>query len=152
MQGESRLRRAARSLAGVRVGPLQAEHVLIAGAVVAGALWFAHTSDRVTAPGFPLDDAWIHQQFARNLARGQGFTFNPGVHGGGSTAPLWVLLLWVPARWPDAAVTGARLLGVALALATAVLAVRLGRLLSGGRVGGFVAGSAVALSPHLTWG
>ena len=29
--------------------------------------------------GFPLDDSWIHQVFARNLATGHGFSFNPGV-------------------------------------------------------------------------
>jgi arabinofuranosyltransferase len=43
--------------------------------------------------GVPLDDAWIHFQFARNLARGDGFAFNPGHPTAGSTAPLWSLLL-----------------------------------------------------------
>ena len=43
--------------------------------------------------GFPLDDAWIHFHFARNLAEGHGFVYNPGVHVSGSTAPLWTLLL-----------------------------------------------------------
>ena len=28
--------------------------------------------------GFPLDDSWIHLQFARNLANGEGLTYNPG--------------------------------------------------------------------------
>ena len=27
--------------------------------------------------GMPLDDSWIHLQFARNLAEGNGFAFNP---------------------------------------------------------------------------
>ena len=39
--------------------------------------------------GFPIDDAWIHAVFARNLVEGQGFAFNPGESIGGSTAPLW---------------------------------------------------------------
>ncbi len=42
--------------------------------------------------GFPLDDSWIHSQFARNLALGRGMSFNPGTPVSGSTAPLWTLL------------------------------------------------------------
>ena len=42
---------------------------------------------------FPLDDSWIHMQFARNLAEGRGFSYNPGVPVSGSTAPLWTLAL-----------------------------------------------------------
>ncbi|UCC81010.1 MAG: hypothetical protein JSW64_06540 [Candidatus Zixiibacteriota bacterium] len=49
-----------------------------------------------TYPGFPLDDSWIHQVFARNIAGGHGFSFNPGIPIAGATAPLWTLLL-VPA-------------------------------------------------------
>jgi len=43
--------------------------------------------------GFPLDDAWIHQTYARNLARNGRLEFTPGVSSAGSTAPLWTLLL-----------------------------------------------------------
>lgn len=43
--------------------------------------------------GFPLDDAWIHQTYARNLSRGFGWSFIPGVPSSGSTAPLWTLLI-----------------------------------------------------------
>lgn len=43
--------------------------------------------------GFPLDDAWIHQTFARNLARLGQMAYNPGEPTAGSTAPLWTLLL-----------------------------------------------------------
>ncbi len=28
--------------------------------------------------GVPLDDAWIHFQFARNISQGAGFSYNPG--------------------------------------------------------------------------
>lgn len=44
-------------------------------------------------PGFPLDDAWIHFDFAKNTALGHGFGLNPGEPSTGSTSPLWVLLL-----------------------------------------------------------
>ncbi|MGB9668914.1 MAG: hypothetical protein ACPL0B_00880 [Anaerolineales bacterium] len=43
--------------------------------------------------GYPLDDAWIHQTYARNLAHGLGWTFIPGKTSGGSTSPLWTMLL-----------------------------------------------------------
>lgn len=43
--------------------------------------------------GVPLDDAWIHYQFARNISQGFGFSYNPGEPMPGSTAPLWTLLL-----------------------------------------------------------
>lgn len=45
--------------------------------------------------GFPLDDAWIHQTYARNLARNGRLEFTPGVSSAGSTAPLWTVLLAV---------------------------------------------------------
>lgn len=48
--------------------------------------------------GFPLDDAWIHQTYARNLALLSEWAFLPGQPSGGSTAPLWSALL-VPGFW-----------------------------------------------------
>ncbi|MFC1960179.1 hypothetical protein ACFLYO_05675 [Chloroflexota bacterium] len=43
--------------------------------------------------GFPLDDAWIHQTYARNLAQSGQWAFVPGEPSGGSTAPLYTLFL-----------------------------------------------------------
>jgi len=43
--------------------------------------------------GFPLDDAWIHQTYARNLAEYGEWAFIPGIKSAGSTSPLWTLLL-----------------------------------------------------------
>jgi hypothetical protein len=43
--------------------------------------------------GFPLDDAWIHQTYARNLASTGQWAFIPGQTSAGSTSPLWSLLL-----------------------------------------------------------
>ena len=45
--------------------------------------------------GFPLDDAWIHQTYARNLALMGEWSFIPGQPSGGSTSPLWSALLAV---------------------------------------------------------
>ncbi|MGD0708598.1 MAG: hypothetical protein ABSA51_09105 [Anaerolineaceae bacterium] len=43
--------------------------------------------------GFPLDDAWIHQTFARNLALYGEWAFVHGQSSAGSTSPLWSVLL-----------------------------------------------------------
>ncbi|MEM7034528.1 MAG: hypothetical protein AAF629_33620 [Chloroflexota bacterium] len=43
--------------------------------------------------GFPLDDGWIHQTYARNLGLKGEFSFTPGVTSTGSTSPLWTVLL-----------------------------------------------------------
>jgi hypothetical protein len=43
--------------------------------------------------GFPLDDAWIHLTYARNLAEHGEWAFRLGERSTGSTAPLWTLLL-----------------------------------------------------------
>jgi len=45
--------------------------------------------------GFPLDDSWIHQTYARNLAIFGEWTFLPGEVSGGSTSPLWTAILSV---------------------------------------------------------
>ncbi|MBN2499218.1 MAG: hypothetical protein JXB38_00545, partial [Anaerolineales bacterium] len=47
------------------------------------------------AVGFPLDDAWIHQTYARNLGMYGEWSFYPGQPSAGSTAPLWSVLLAV---------------------------------------------------------
>ena len=43
--------------------------------------------------GFPLDDAWIHQTYARNFAESGQLAYVPGEPSAGSTSPLWTLLI-----------------------------------------------------------
>lgn len=64
--------------------------VLAAAAALGGYLL---SSGSLEGPGFPLDDAWIHQTYARNLAERGEWSFVPGKPSGGSTAPLWSALL-----------------------------------------------------------
>ena len=73
------------------------------------------------AAGFPLDDSWIHLHFARNLAEGQGFAYNPGHPVAGSTAPLWTLLLAGVARIVGSSVAMAKVVGVGLSIGTALV-------------------------------
>ena len=63
--------------------------------ILAGLLaYYLLASKRVAGGlGLPLDDGWIHARFAQNLARGYGFSFNPGEPTSTTTGPLWTLLL-----------------------------------------------------------
>jgi hypothetical protein len=45
--------------------------------------------------GFPLDDSWIYQTYARNLVDYGEWAFQPGRISGGSTGPLWTMLVSV---------------------------------------------------------
>lgn len=42
---------------------------------------------------FPLDDAWIHQTYAKNLASTGQWAYSVGKVSGGSTSPLWTILI-----------------------------------------------------------
>jgi hypothetical protein len=81
------------------------------------------------ALGLPLDDSFIHLQFARNLAAGRGLSYNPGELVTGSTAPLWTALLALLAYLPGNPVAWVQLLGCALYLATVDATWRLARQL-----------------------
>ena len=72
---------------------LAAPYALLAAAVLSVLLLFLSLSAARSRSGFPLDDAWIHQTYARNLARLGEWSFVPGQPSGGSTAPLWTLAL-----------------------------------------------------------
>jgi hypothetical protein len=67
--------------------------IILALAAVASILVYWMTSLLTYRPGFPLDDAWIHHTYARNLAQDLEWAFLPGQASGGATSPLWVMVL-----------------------------------------------------------
>ena len=73
-------------------------------------LWLAYTD-------FTYEDAHITFRFARNIAAGQGFVYNAGDPIYGTTTPLMTLLLsgWMMI-FPDAVITGARLIDLLSAM------------------------------------
>lgn len=77
--------------------------------------------------GFPLDDSWIHLQFARNLSNGDGLTYNPGEGVAGSTAPLWTALLSIFFLIGGPVVVWVKLAGSVLMVASLHAVYRLGR-------------------------
>jgi len=104
------------------------------------------------AAGLPLDDAWIHLHFARNLAEGAGFAYNPGVPVAGSTAPLWTLLLAAGARVAGASLGMAKTLGVAGALAAALVLRRAALAWGASPSAALVAAVALVWSGPFAWG
>lgn len=67
--------------------------LLLALIAIAGQLYYLWLSNQKYRLGFPLDDSWIHLTYARNLALRGEWSFLPGQTSGGSTSPLWTLLL-----------------------------------------------------------
>jgi ankyrin repeat protein len=125
----------------------------LAAAQVSVIAWFS------PGPGLPLDDAWIHQDVARVLARTGTLGYAPGEHGAAATSYLWAALLALglklrllePTRW-------ALVLNVAAALASGQL---LYAIVRGARprdaapgvwsVTAFAATALAVLSPNLLW-
>ncbi len=120
---------------------------VLAGVVAAGFL-------AVGAATFPMDDAWIHAVYARNLAEHHRLTFNltPPDPGLGTTSILWPLLL-AGLHPLVGVVAAARLLGVGSYLAIAVLATLVAGWMTAAddRRGARLAGVLVILSGNLVW-
>ncbi len=101
--------------------------------------------------GFPLDDSWIHLQFAKNLAHGEGLSYNPGERVTGSTAPLWTALLALLFYLPGSVVLWTKALGLTLHLAGLVAIFKLGRELDLSEAGAAVATGFAAATSWLVW-
>jgi len=71
--------------------------------------------------GYLTDDTFIHLQYAKHLAQGKGFVFNPGEHVYGSTSPLWVALIADGMALGLNGLWTARALGAVSTLASVVL-------------------------------
>ncbi len=67
--------------------------LLFAALAVLGVALYVSLSALSGSAGFPLDDAWIHQTYARSFATTGQFAFVPGQPSAGSTSPLWTLLI-----------------------------------------------------------
>lgn len=92
----------------------------LATTLVVGAYLIA--SQFIYAIGFPLDDSWIHQTYARNLALLHEWSFVPGQPSAGSTSPLWTFLLSIGFFLPAAPYLWTYLLGGLLLLSVSILA------------------------------
>ncbi len=133
---------------------LDAAGVTAALALGLGVFWIRQWQIAGTAglSSFPLDDSWIHLHFARNLAEGHGFAYNPGVPVAGSTAPLWTLVLAGTFALLGTDPFWAKVVGMAAALATALLARSLAWRWTRHRWLALLAGVVTAVAGPLVWG
>jgi hypothetical protein len=102
--------------------------------------------------GFALDDAWIHQTYARNWAETGQLAYSVGQPSAGSTAPLWTWLISLAYRLRIDPYLWTMLLGVlSLALSAAALARLADRLLPDRKNFARLIGVACVLEWHLLW-
>ena len=99
--------------------------LLIVLAALVSLLALVTTSpDYLVALGFPLDDAWIHAVYARNVGLTGSLAFNPGIPATGATAPLWAWVTAIPYVFTDQLATllvATKLVGFGLHVLTALL-------------------------------
>jgi len=104
--------------------------------------------------GFPLDDAWIHQTYARSLAQTGQLAYLPGQPSAGSTSPTWSFILSVAYMLKIDFHLWTYLIGCLALAATAWLTYRLFlRIGMKGKGSGaaLLAGLLCAVEWHLVW-
>src|SRR3954463_12390590 len=125
--------------------------LLLAGLVACLRYFLAEVGRLKGGLGLPLDDGFIHLQFARNLAHGAGLSYNPGDFVTGSTAPLWTALLSIVFLLPGNPLAWAKLLGAVLSLAGVDATWRLARELGLGPALSALAAGLTLTTSWLVW-
>jgi len=124
---------------------------IAAAILLIGALYLLAGRRAAGEAGLPLDDAWIHARLARSLAQGRGFGFNPGEHSAASSAPLWTLLLAVPAAAGLPFPWAAYLVGIGTTAALAAVAYRLAARVTSDREAGLLCGLLIVGTHPFPW-
>jgi hypothetical protein len=126
--------------------------LVLAAATAIVVLIFVGTAVGSGQAGFPLDDAWIHQTYARNLVEFGRWEYSEGVISSGSTSPLWTVLLAAGYLMGVPYLIWSYLLGAASLLALALGGQRLWRLLWPEKAElNWIAALAILLTWPLVW-
>jgi arabinofuranosyltransferase len=126
--------------------------ILLVLLALLGALLYLGYSLRFGFVGFPLDDAWIHQTYARNLALHHQLAYNPGQPSVGSTSPLWSVLVTPAYVLPLEYRFWTYLLGAILLALTGWITYRLASaLFPEDSLTPILAGAFCVLEWHLAW-
>ena len=127
---------------------------LAAGIVTLLSVWFWAIPAGSEAYGFPLDDAWIHMVYARELSHTGLLAYNPGIPATGATSPLWIgILALIHCIAGDSSVNriivSVYAIGCICFLACIFLLSRLTYVVTGKNWAGAIAGSLLAVSPPM---
>lgn len=128
----------------------QRDIVIIAVCVTLHLIMIAFSAVRNDGFGLPLDDSWIFQTYARNLAETGQWAFVPGQPSTGSTSVLWTPLLVPGHLLPLNPVIWAYVVGLLAYTLTVLGAARLLPNPTDQRLP-LLAGLAVSLEWHLIW-
>lgn len=133
--------------------PKGCDRGIVGAAVVgaAGALAYAGYAAVQGYTGFPLDDGWIHQTYARNLVETGAWAYVPGQVSAGSTSPLWTLILALGYALGAPFRAWTVVVGALSVAAVALVAGRVARRLFPSLGAAWIAALACALEWHLLW-
>lgn len=124
--------------------------VLIIAVAISGHLAFVLGSYFVNKSlGFPLDDAWIYQTFARNVAQRGEWAFVPGNPSTAATSILWVPILSIGHLFGLEPVLWTYLSGCILLILAGLGASRM--LTADSNLHRLLIGLAVVMEWHLVW-
>jgi hypothetical protein len=133
----------------VKLTPQLRDTLIAAACIVAQATYLIVARLGFDQFGFPLDDAWIFQTYARSLVGGGGWAFVPGQPSTGSTSMLWTPLI-VPAYFAHLdPLWWTHLLGLLTLIVAALGAARF--FGDEANLTSLVIGLAVAFDWHLVW-
>lgn len=134
-----------------RPSEMKAMAVIALGVVATSAWFFVRELAIAGSAGFPLDDSWIHLVFARNIARGDFFAYNPHVPVAGTTSPLWSALLGVVFFvWPSPVIMP-KVVGVLLNIALGISMWRFGEYLGLRRSPAVMAALLTVCATRIVW-
>lgn len=106
-------------------------------ALLCGAMGACFLSAPFAGESYPLDDAWIHSVYARNLADGFFFSYNPPDPEAGFSSPLWIVVTAVAHLFTHS-VLATKVAGLLLLFLLALVL---------GRAAGLAAGALILLDP-----
>ena len=96
---------------------------------------------------FTIDDAYITLRYAENIARGNGFVYNPGEHVYGTTTPLLTFILAAFSRMTQHALLAGKILNILADAAVAVMLFGFAGRFGGSRWVGYLAALLYGLNP-----